>query len=140
MGITVDVSELTAFANRVRAANGATKEAFIHKALTKLGSVYLGFVKPATPERIGTLRSGWDASPPVVSGHSVTITNRIYYASYVDLGHRQHPGQFVPPLMKRLKASWVNGRHFTEKAENSTKAAIPRVVQPRLDAFLRTVF
>ena len=140
MGITVDVSELTAFANRVKAANGATKEAFIHQALTELGSVYLGFVKPATPARTGNLRSGWDASPPVVSGHSVTITNPVFYASYVDLGHRQHPGQFVPPLMKRLKASWVNGQHFTEKAENSTKAAIPRVVQPRLDAWLRTVF
>lgn len=140
MGITVDVSELTAFANRVRAANGATKEAFYREALSELGSVYLSFVKPATPARTTNLRSGWDASPPVISGHSVTITNPIFYASYVDLGHRQHPGQFVPPLMKRLKASWVNGKHFTEKAENSTKAAIPRVVQPKLDAWLRTVF
>ena len=140
MGIVVDVSELTAFAARIRAANGASKEAFYHAALTELGQVYLGFVKPETPARTGVLRAGWDASPPAVSGRSVTITNKVFYASYVDLGHRQHPGQFVPPLGVRLKASWVNGKHFTEKAENSTKAAIPTVVQPRLDAWLRTVF
>ena len=140
MGITVDVSELTAFADRVRAANGASKQLFIHQALSELASVYLGFVKPETPERTGKLRLGWDANAPVISGNSVTITNKTFYASYVDLGHRQHPGQFVPPLKVRLKASWVPGSHFTEKAEASTKAAIPKVVQPKLDAWLRTVF
>ena len=140
MGITVDVSELTAFASRVASANGAAKEAFYHEALTELGTVFISLVKPVTPARTGTLRGGWDAMPPVVSGRSVTITNPVFYASYVDLGHRQHPGQFVPPLQKRLKASWVNGQHFSEKAEHSVKEAIPRVVQPRLDAFLRTVF
>ena len=139
MGITVDVSELTAFADRVAAANGASKQLFIHQALSELASVYVSFVKPLTPARTGTLRGGWD-TPPAFSGNSVTITNPTFYASYVDLGHRQHPGQFVPPLGVRLKASWVNGKHFTEKAENSTKAAIPTVVQPRLDAWLRTVF
>ena len=140
MGITVDVSELTAFADRVRAANGASKQQFIHQALTELGAVYLGFVKPETPARTGELRRGWDANAPAISGNSVTITNKTSYASYVDLGHRQHPGQFVPPLKVRLKASWVPGSHFTEKAEASTKAAIPKVVQPKLDAWLRTVF
>ena len=140
MGITVDVSELTAFANRVAAANGTSKQLFIHQALTELGAVYLSFVKYETPARTGNLQKGWDAAPPVVSGNSVTITNPTFYASYVDLGHRQHPGQFVPPLGVRLKASWVPGKHFTEKAEASTKAAIPKVVQPRLDAWLRTVF
>ena len=140
MGITVDVSELTAFANRVRAANGASKEAFYHEALSELGTVFISLAKPATPERTGTLRLGWDAMPPVISGHSVTITNPVFYASYVDLGHRQHPGQFVPPLQRRLKASWVNGQHFSEKAEHAVKEAIPRVVQPKLDAWLRTVF
>ena len=140
MGITVDVSELTSFANRVASANGAAKEAFYHEALTELGQVYVSLVKPLTPARTGTLRGGWDLNAPVVSGRSVTITNPVFYASYVDEGHRQHPGQFVPPLQKRLKASWVRGQHFVERAENSVKSAIPTVVQPRLDAFLRTVF
>ena len=140
MGITVDVSELTAFADRVRNANGASKEVFYHAALQELGKVYVSLVKPLTPARTGNLRGGWDLNPPVVSGRSVTITNPVFYASYVDQGHRQHPGQFVPPLMKRLKASWVAGSHFTEKAETAVKGAIPTVVQPRLDAWLRTVF
>ena len=140
MGITVDVSELTAFASRVAAANGASKEMFYHEALQELGTVYVSLVKPLTPARTGTLRGGWDLLPPVISGRSVIITNPTFYASYVDEGHRQHPGQFVPPLMKRLKASWVPGSHFTERAETAVKSAIPRVVQPRLDAWLRTVF
>ena len=140
MGITVDVSELTSFAARVAGLNGAPKEAFYHEALTELGKVYVSLVKPLTPARSGILGGGWDASPPKVSARSVTIINPTFYASYVDEGHRQHPGQFVPPLQKRLKASWVRGQHFTEKAENAVKGAIPMVVQPRLDAFLRTVF
>ena len=140
MGIVVDVSQLTTFAARVGELAGVQKEAFFTESLNTLAGVYLGLVKPLTPARSGNLRGGWDANPPAVSGHSVTIANPVYYASYVDLGHRQHPGQFVPPLKKRLKASWVPGQHFTERAENALESAIPGVVQPLLDAYLRTVF
>ena len=34
------------------------------------------------------------------------------YAPHVEYGHRQIPGTYVPDIGKRLKADYVEGRHF----------------------------
>jgi hypothetical protein len=107
----------------------------------------------------GTLRRGWTArteaeaesgggKDPTAfasslqvehsgSGHSITITNPVHYASYVENGHRQQPGRYVPAIGKRLKKSWVEGQFMMAKSETETKAEIPAVLQRRLDNFLK---
>jgi len=39
-----------------------------------------------------------------VSGDTVTIGTNVKYGKYLELGHTQHPGQFVPAIGKRLVA------------------------------------
>lgn len=95
----------------------------------------------ATPVVTGNLRRGWtngtDAvtyarSVPTIStgnGLMATFTNTAtaynteylktplrQYAYFVNFGHSQHPGQFVPPLQRRLVADHVEGDHFAEEA------------------------
>lgn len=72
--------------------------------------------------------------------YSITITNPVKYASYVEYGHRQTPGRYVPAIGKRLKASWVNGRFFLRTSSEQLKAAAPTILQPLLEAYLRQVF
>jgi hypothetical protein len=69
--------------------------------------------------------------------HSITITNPVHYASYVENGHRQQPGRYVPAIGRRLKKQWVDGQFMMAKSEAETKAEIPAVLQRRLDKFLR---
>jgi hypothetical protein len=108
----------------------------------------------------GTLRRGWTAkteaeaesgggsSNPMQhaetlnvdhSGttHSITIINPVHYASFVENGHRQQPGRFVPAIGKRLKKGWVEGQFMMAKSEEEIKAEIPAVLQRRLDNFLK---
>lgn len=73
-------------------------------------------------------------------GYSITITNPVYYASYVEYGHRQTPGRYVPAIGKRLVASWVEGQHFLKISEDELREIAPELLEEMLNDFLRTVF
>lgn len=100
----------------------------------------------------GTLRRGWTAgSGNVLSfvsvmkiehvGHEyhVQITNNVAYASYVEYGHRQTPGRFVPVLGKRLKNGWVKGQFMMTLSEIELAAEAPAILNRKLNKFLREV-
>ena len=54
---------------------------------------------------------------------SVTVGNTASYASYVNDGHRQQRGRYVPLLGKALSKTWVDGLNMREKAVKATKKA-----------------
>lgn len=166
MGVKVDCRELEEFAKKIGALNGQQREKFFEAAAKAMAGRLLALVIPATPVgsgtkdasgrtvgQGGTLRRGWTGGADAASfsanlnvqrvgsgGYSITITNPVQYASYVELGHRQTPGRYVPAIGKRLKASWVNGQFFLRTSEEQLKAAAPAILQPLLDAYLRQVF
>ena len=114
----------------------------------------------------GTLRRGWTAKseaeaesgsgrsiaadgvqyaqsiPVVKSGESyqITVINPVRYASYVEFGHRQTPGRYVPALGKRLKASWVKGQYMLTISEKQLASIAPGILERKLQAFLTEVF
>ncbi len=73
-------------------------------------------------------------------GYSITVTNPVYYASYVEYGHRQTPGRYVPAIGKRLVKSWVEGQHFLKLSEEELREIAPEMLEELLNEFLRTVF
>lgn len=109
----------------------------------------------------GTLRRGWTVKTeeeasggwaPSAMAHAatlkvskrgrnyaVTLVNPCHYASYVEYGHRQTPGRFVPAIGKRLKKSWVRGQFMMTKSAKELNKEAPKVIQRRLDAYLREV-
>ena len=60
----------------------------------------------------GNLRRSWYVSKIIKNNDSrfITLYNVARYAIYVEYGHRQTPGRFVPVIGKKLKANWVKGR------------------------------
>lgn len=110
----------------------------------------------------GTLRRGWTAKteaeaqggsgrpsandgvayakslPVVHQGNEfiIEIVNPVHYASYVEYGHRQTPGRYVPALGKRLKASWVKGRFMLTISEQELQAQSPALLEKKLIQFL----
>lgn len=72
-------------------------------------------------------------------GYSVTVKNPVYYASYVEYGHRQTPGRYVPAIGKKLVKSWVEGQHFLKISEDELREIAPEMLEELLNNFLRTV-
>ena len=109
----------------------------------------------------GTLRRGWTAKteaeaasggevdavayanslPVSQSGETYTITiiNPVNYASYVEFGHVQTPGRYVPQIGKRLKESWVSGKLMLTKSEVELRAQCPELLTAMLEKHLREV-
>lgn len=70
----------------------------------------------------------------------VRVINPVKYASYVEYGHRQTPGRYVPALGKQLKQGWVKGSYMMKYSEEDLKKKNPVIVQRELDKFLREAF
>ena len=90
----------------------------------------------------GTLRDAWQILPIEKHGdqYIVTVANNTKYASYVEYGHRQTSGRYVPALGKRLKASWVKGRFMLTISIQEIETLIPSLLQQKLYLFLKEVF
>lgn len=69
--------------------------------------------------------------------HSVNIINPVEYASYVENGHSQTPGRYVPAIGKRLKNSWVPGQFMLATAEDETRQVMDRVVEKEVNKFFK---
>ena len=89
-----------------------------------------------SPYRHGLLSSWFKAAE---SEDSITIKSPAYYARWVNDGHSQRPGRFIPGSWKGgefeynpksktgmvLKKSFVPGQHFVEKSMKATSSRIP---------------
>lgn len=90
----------------------------------------------------GTLRDAWTILPIEKQGNNyvVTIANNTEYASYVEYGHRQRPGRYVPAIGKTLKAYWVKGRFMLTVSEQELETQLPGLLEKKLYALLKGVF
>lgn len=101
----------------------------------------------------GTLRRGWTGSksagaayaqnlPIAKTGHTYTIEviNPVEYASYVESGHRQEVGRYVPAIGKKLKKGYVEEHYMLKFSEQDLERLAPAMLQRKLDNFLREVF
>nr|DAS32830.1 MAG TPA: putative tail component [Caudoviricetes sp.] len=82
------------------------------------------------------MRRSWEAER--INDTTVKVQNSASYASYVNDGHRQRPGRFIPVLGKRLTKSFVKGLHMQEKAEAATRRASDKIMKNALDDYLST--
>lgn len=143
-----------------------SKEMAVRLLALVIPATPLGKYPNETGKKGGTLRRGWTAKshdeaasgsgqptasqakeyaqnlPISKSGgtYTIEVINPVEYASYVEFGHRQTPGRFVPALGKQLKAGWVNGQYFLTISEENLEKMLPSVLQRKLDQFLREIF
>lgn len=145
----LDLKQFKKWANQIQAMSQAQVDSVYQDASNRVARQLLAEVKKRTPVGVppadidaetfaaywsgytgGTLRRTWRAAAPYKAGNAwtVEITNNTEYASYVEYGHRQHRGQYVPALGKSLKVGWVPGRHMLTLSIQA--------VQPRADKVL----
>lgn len=68
--------------------------------------------------------------------YKIEIINPVEYASYVEYGHRQTPGRYVPALGKRLKRGWAPGKLMLAKSEQEIQDIAPKVLESEIKKFL----
>lgn len=130
---------------------GKARDKFFEDCAKEMAARLLSLVKPKTPVGVyddpsrkgGTLRRGWtggkntDAEAFAKSleieksgkTYTITVENNVEYAPYVEYGHRTRGGK-----------GFVQGKHMLETSEQELKALSPKILQDKLEKFLKGVF
>jgi hypothetical protein len=158
MKLKWDFKELTDFAERLTDREELGKH--LGKATQDIAKKLHQMLITNTPVDFGTLQAFWKTSEnysylveDTGSSYEVTLINRAIYATWVNDGHKQRPGRFIPGYWEGshfrydpnansgmvLKKSWVQGRFFVEKSilqiENSV--VIEKIINTQLQNWFR---
>lgn len=146
--------DLKKFRERLEQLEKGQRDRFYEDAIKELAARFLTLVKKGTPVQHGSLRNAWTVEPIVRKGNSLVavISNSLEYASYVEFGHRQQPGRFIPGEWKGprlfeydpnaktgmvLQKAWVPGKHMMTIAQQDLEKMAPGLLQKKLERFLR---
>jgi len=66
--------------------------------------------RPGPKVQTGRLRAS--ITTEVIDSNTARVGTNVFYAPFVEFGHRQTPGRFVPPLRKRLVADFAPAYPF----------------------------
>ena len=115
------------------------KEQLMIDTIKELAARLLRKVIKRTPSDTGNLRRNWTVSDVRKNGenYEIEVSNSAEYASYVEFGHRQTPGRFVPAIGKRLKKSWVKGKFMFTISENELQKQAPAVIEKKITEWLK---
>lgn len=136
----VDDSQLRAFAKAIEKLSDSEMDKLCIDCSKALAARLLALVIPATKpgkypkgsgKKGGTLRRGWGTkSASAAAGYAeslvvqksgnvytVEIVNPVYYASYVEFGHRT------------VNGGWVNGKYMLTVSEERLKRIAPSVLE-----------
>lgn len=116
---------------KVKGANGKTRTVLSPEA-ARLKQYWSGYVG-------GTLKRGWIVGDVKNENgeYKIELINPVEYASYVEYGHRQTPGRYVPALGRRLKRAWARGKFMLTISEKKLKNIAPNVLAKEIEKFLK---
>ena len=110
---------------------------FIESLAKDIAARLLKNLNKVTPVKTGVLNKNWYVVITKVSGgYEAEIINNTEYASYVNYGHRQTPGRYVPAIGKRLKKGWVDGKFFIELSVAELRAITEPLLEKKLKKYL----
>ena len=125
-----DYSELEEFNKRIERAVEIVDDLF-KEALGQMALDFLRKVKDRTPQRTGLLKDRWKIGAIVKKGddYMIEVFDDTKYASFVEDGHRQKVGRYVPAIGKRLVKPWVEGRFMMKLTADEIEQEMPRYME-----------
>lgn len=103
---------LSVTSHRLTVESDITKA--IHRALEICGGKAETYAKKLCPVDTGNLRNS--ITHQREGDDTELIGSPVLYAPYVEIGHHQTPGRYVPAIGKRLVASYVPGKPYMAPA------------------------
>lgn len=128
--MSFDHSQFTEFMQNFKSVTAEYPD-FIKDFLTKLGVEWLNKTVFRTPVDTGNLREKWELSEVYKEGnyYIIVLSNPVEYASFVEYGHSQQPGRYVPAIGKRLVRDFVPGKFMAKLSREE----VEREMQSRFD-------
>lgn len=144
----VDITQLKKIQSELNKLEKTDINKFCEQMANEIAQRLLRRVKQRTPVGVyeeegktgGTLRRNWSISKNVTkhgNSYTIEIINPIEYASYVEYGHRQEVGRFVPAIGKKLVNPWVEGKFMLTISEAELESITPKLLQTRLNQMLK---
>ena len=89
----------------------------------------------------GNLKRNWTISPinKIGNNYTIEVINPTEYASYVEFGHRQRPGRYVPAIGKSLTENFTQPKYMLTNAEVAIRSKIPGILEKELNKFFKEV-
>lgn len=101
------------------------------RALEVIGGRAESYAKAKCPTKTGNLKNS--ITHKQYDDDTEIIGTNVKYAPYVELGHHQEPGRYVPAIKKQLKRDFVPGIPFLRPAAENHgseyKAIIERIMK-----------
>jgi phage gpG-like protein len=116
----------TCYANEAIAAVKAAKK----RALEICGGTAERYAKEYCPKQTGQLANSIAHEPQ--GDDTESIGTAMYYAPYVEFGHNQQPGRYVPAIGKRLVASHVAAKPYLTPALENHRSEYVDIVKGEL--------
>lgn len=151
-----DFKQLEQLNEKLNKLSKVDLDQFYIQAAKDLAGRLLNKVKKRTPVVYGSLRDAWAVMPVGKRGdhYTVVVLNNLKYASYVEYGHRQQPGRFIPGEWQGdrfvydpdaeggmvLKNTWVSGRYMLTISTQELEVQAPAILEKKLYQFLKGCF
>lgn len=136
--ITVDTHEMDNLMEQLNKLTGEDREEIMNDMMDETANRYIAKAKKKTPVGdTGMLRRNWSMTNTsramTGTGYRLTITNPTEYAEYVEYGHRQTPGRYVPAIGKRLKKAWMAGQFYATRSAEELERYLPTILRAKFE-------
>ncbi|MGE5627826.1 MAG: HK97 gp10 family phage protein [Solirubrobacterales bacterium] len=91
-------------------------------------------IQSRTPVVTGNLRRSMGRSniKKYSGSYSIKVGSNLEYAKWVEEGHKQTPGRYVPSIGKRLKKSFVQGNFAIRDSVEIYQAELNKSIEKRI--------
>lgn len=112
----------------------------LHGATMQIANEWMAKAAARTPVVSSQMRMNWHVEDKGQSGdtHEARVYNSAVgekgapYPIYVEFGHRQQVGRFVPKLGKRLVKPWVNGQFMLTNSREEMVNRVPKIIEAHI--------
>lgn len=133
-----DYREFVNLRNKIKQIVDVDLDDFNENMVKELAARTLTKVVKRTPVISRRLRNSWQVGNvgKFNNFYVIEVFNSAEYAPYVEYGHMQIPGRYVPAINRKLKKSWVEGRFMLTISENEMKQNAQGIIERELTKFL----
>lgn len=106
----------------------------LKRAATIIGGKCMNYAKKNCPYKTGNLRRSITHQTTKDGDNIVEeIGTNVEYAPYVELGHHQEPGRYVPAIGKRLVRDWVPPKPYLKPAFEDHQDEYAQILKSELE-------
>ena len=128
---------MNSFEDMIKAAELASRktEAIIYDEFNNTGIECVAEVKANEPVVTGNLRRSITSGEVELNGneYSMTVGSSLSYARYIEEGHKQEVGRYVPAIGKKLKKEFVPGNHVIKDSVDLHQSKLIKRIQERVE-------